>query len=269
MNDYSTADRCLHLLCQTLAKASRTYVPKKEDDSHTSLFFDPLGNRIMGRWIDVGTERMLLSINLNDWTFEWITPVHKVLQTIPISGKTVAQIEEELEEKLVQIGLNPARFRDPLHFDIPDYGWSQKALTTLPPPHLTAWRRWRAQANCASQKLLDALQAEGDVRIWPHHFDTGIFVPLGKRSLGFGLAMEDEAVGCPYYYLRGYEGHDNVPYIDLPDLAYGRWELSERLMGAILPLTSIQDLGTAEADAAVDGFMWTCLQWLVRPMGLR
>ncbi len=52
MQAYIKTDRQLHWLSQVIAKINRTYVPKKNDDSHTNLYFDNLGKRITGRWID-------------------------------------------------------------------------------------------------------------------------------------------------------------------------------------------------------------------------
>ncbi|MFT6215316.1 MAG: hypothetical protein ACJAS3_001715 [Roseivirga sp.] len=49
MNSYTQTDQQLHWLCQILAKTNRTYAPKKEDDSHTHLYFDSLDHRIYGR----------------------------------------------------------------------------------------------------------------------------------------------------------------------------------------------------------------------------
>ena len=50
MEGYTYADQKLHFLTQVIAKANRSYVPTKPDDSHTNLYFDTLDNRIVGRW---------------------------------------------------------------------------------------------------------------------------------------------------------------------------------------------------------------------------
>ena len=46
MKTYNKVDQQLHLLCQVIGKANRTFVPDKADESHTNLHFDPWGNKI-------------------------------------------------------------------------------------------------------------------------------------------------------------------------------------------------------------------------------
>jgi len=50
MINYPQADQLLHELSQLLAKFNRSYLPKKEDDSHTNLGVDFLSKRIYSRW---------------------------------------------------------------------------------------------------------------------------------------------------------------------------------------------------------------------------
>ena len=64
MQRYPKVDQQIHLLSQLIAKANRTFVPKSEDDSHTNLFFDPLGNRITGRWVKAGKNKVIFALNL-------------------------------------------------------------------------------------------------------------------------------------------------------------------------------------------------------------
>jgi len=46
MQEYIKVDQYLHQLVQVIAKANRTFVQEKEDDSHTNLYFDSLGEKI-------------------------------------------------------------------------------------------------------------------------------------------------------------------------------------------------------------------------------
>lgn len=51
MRGYNHIDQHIYQLSQIIAKANRTFVQKKADDSHINLFYDSLSHRIYGRWI--------------------------------------------------------------------------------------------------------------------------------------------------------------------------------------------------------------------------
>ena len=96
MQAYNKTDQQLHWLCQTIAKANRTYVTSKPDDSHTNLFYDDLDNRIIGRWINNGREFLMLTLNLESLHFEWLNSAKEVVQSVASVGKTASDIENEL-----------------------------------------------------------------------------------------------------------------------------------------------------------------------------
>ena len=104
MQAYINADQQLHLLSQSIAKANRTFVPSKENDSHTNLYFDPVGNKMAGRWIETNMGPMLLSLNLTNLQYEWINDMHNVVQSFSSSGKTADAVEREIEARFDRVG---------------------------------------------------------------------------------------------------------------------------------------------------------------------
>ncbi len=69
MNDGSYPKQSDH--CgNNLYTSNLTFVTAKEDDSHTSLFFDAMGSRIFGRWIDTPEGNRILSCRLPVRRFE-------------------------------------------------------------------------------------------------------------------------------------------------------------------------------------------------------
>ncbi len=64
MQEYNKADQQLHLLCQIIGKANRTYVPEKADESHTNLYFDSWGDKILGRWIQTDSGNVIVALDL-------------------------------------------------------------------------------------------------------------------------------------------------------------------------------------------------------------
>lgn len=78
-------------------------------------------------------------------------------------------------------------------------------------------------ANTVSQHMLDNLQLESGICIWPHHFDSGIYIQeTADLELGFGLAMKDTMVGEAYFYMSGYHGESPISYQNLKQLSAGR-----------------------------------------------
>jgi len=263
MQAYNKTDQQLHWLCQTIAKANRTFVPAKPDDSHTNLYFDALGNRIVGHWIESGNEKIMLTLNLESLNFEWLNSAKKVLQSVTTLGKRASTYESELEQQLPALKLKPQGFIDALHFQIPEYSFAKEAIERIDVTNLNEWKSYRKLANNLSATVLGYLQIEGDIRIWPHHFDTGIYVEVDKKiGLGFGLAMQDEMAGAPYFYLSGYALQGSVEYQKLPKFEKGRWEIGKHWQGAILPLIELSSVHE-ENQFATDDFLLKSTNWFL------
>ncbi len=96
MSDYTYIDQRLHLLSQIIAKANRSFIPQRDDDSHTNLGFDPIHNRILGRWIHTSTDLLMLKYHMDTQEFQWINDHQEILVTISSKNKYIIQIEMEL-----------------------------------------------------------------------------------------------------------------------------------------------------------------------------
>ena len=265
MKNYNKTDQQLHFLSQTITKANRTYVTSQPDDSHTNLYYDDLDNRIVGRWINNGREQMMLTLNLETFHFEWLNSAKEVVQSYATIGKLASDIEEDVAKELPEIFLNPQGFKDELHFHIPDYPFAGKAIEAISENDIHEWKTYRKLANVLSGLVLGYLELEGDIRIWPHHFDTGIYVEVGQKlGIGFGLAMEDSMAGAPYFYLSGYPIHGTLDYTDLPELTNGRWEVSENWKGAILPLSELSSGIFEENRQVISDYLLKSVNWCIR-----
>lgn len=265
MQEYNDTDIRLHLLSQLIAKVGRTYLPKKEDDSHTNLYFDSLGSRLLGRWITSGNGRVVLSLNLDTLCFEWLDSSLRVLYDAETIGYAYAEIESQLSGHIEKLGLNPAGFSENLHFKIPEYSITQEPVDLLIDDGLAEWKFFRSLANDTCGWLLGYLQQQAEVRIWPHHFDTGIyFTPNDRIGIGYGLAMKDSMVGSPYLYFSGYAQKRTLHYENLPTLDAGRWEVDGPWKGAVLPLAELADLdesGEYSVTESVENFIRSATDW--------
>lgn len=262
MKQYTDTDQRLHLLCQVITKANRTFIEKKENDSHTNLYFDILGNRITGRWIETQAGKLLFTLNLKDLTIQVINSSETVLISVISIGNKLDDIELELERKLLSMGLDTTGFKDELHFDIPVYSFHDEPISALSSEALHTWKHYRQLANEASALLLGHAQVLEEIRIWPHHFDTGIYILINPNlGLGFGLAMEDDLVGTPYFYMSGYPIDSTVNYVNLPLGKDWKWEVTEHWKGAVLPLTRLAEKPDAEQKELLINFICKTYQW--------
>jgi hypothetical protein len=253
MQEYNDTDIRLHLLSQLIAKVGHTFVPKKEDESHTNVYFDSLGSRLLGRWIDSPKGKVLVSLNLDTLYFEWLDASMHVLFEAETIGMSYAEIEATLARQIKKLGINAEGFSEKLHFEIPDYPIAHEPVDVLIDDGLAEWKFYRSIANDTCGWLLGHLQQQAEVRIWPHHFDTGIyFIPNDRIGIGYGLAMEDPMAGSPYLYFSGYAQKGTLNYENVPTLDAGRWEVSESWKGAILPLSDLADLDESEDYSVTD-----------------
>jgi hypothetical protein len=262
MQDYNRIDQHLHQLVQTIAKANRTFVLAKEDDGHTNLYFEPVSCRIYGHWIVSKEERYILSLNLIKSEFEWLNDEWSVVQSHSIVGRTQSQMESDIQGGLPQLHLDPTPFITDLHYEIPDYNLGEHTWEAFSMTAVKEWVKWHVIANEASLLVSGALQSPAEIRLWPHHFDTGIYIqPNKKRGIGFGLAMQDSIVGAPYFYCTGTDlmGKELV-YSNLPDLTFGHWVVGGTWNGAVLSLRDLQD----NEMVKIRTFISETLAWLVR-----
>lgn len=264
MQEYKASDRQIHWLSQILAKANRAYVPEQKDDSHTNLYFDAIGKRILGRWIDGPGGQMILALNLQAFSFQWMDKKLNILHEVSALNKNMDELEAGVSEYPGSLKMSTEEFIRPLHFDLPDYKIEKLGSGDLTDEGLRSWFFFRDLANKACLDLLGYLQAESEIRIWPHHFDTGIYARVNDQlGLGFGLAMEDALLGQAYFYISGYQDEPPISYQNLSKLSTGRWETGEHWKGAVLSLTDIVDTYSDEALQQVRVFIRESTAWFL------
>lgn len=257
MKGYIKTDKQLHQLAQILAKFNRTTVNPKEDDSHTNLGFDELGERIFGRWAELKGDNYIMALNLTDYSFEFIDGGRNIVESFTIENKRQNELENEIAGYIRrEFNVNKEDFLKELHYEIPTYNFLNMPYNKPDENDLNDWIELRALANNACSLLLNAVQADSEIRIWPHHFDTGVYIELGNNlGLGFGLAMQDTMVNQPYFYFAGYGLADNgINFDNTNNLTKGGWLLSKYWKGAILHAPEA-------SKESVSVFLLETLQW--------
>jgi hypothetical protein len=263
--NYTEIDQRLHQLSQLIANVNRTFVPSEEDDSHTNLQLDAIGQRIVGRWINTPIGRVICSINLSNQKVEWLNDAQEVLDSSDTIGKTMSEIETDQQAVLQSLKLDPKGYNKKLHFAITAYEFANDPVIELSQTDVNEWLRYRKLANEWCCQVLFYTKSTSEIRIWPHHFDTGIYTrPNENIGLGFGLAMEDRMVKSPYFYLAGYPTQGELNYDSIPELPVGKWELGEFWKGAVLPVSGLEGLSREEQDHRFEQFIRPSIDWFLR-----
>lgn len=265
MQEYNNIDQQIHLLSQVIAKVNRTYVPSKKDDSHTNLYFDSVEKKIYGRWFSPVNSQLIFALNLVDFQFELINDKQTIVRAFSIYDKTIQELETEIEVVFSQLGFNTSGLTKILHYEITTYEFALSKMKPFDQKGLTEWTSYRSIANTVCNDLLGLAQVEGEIRIWPHHFDTGIYIEPNKQiGIGFGLAMKDTMVDAPYFYLSGYPKIGEINYKKAPNSDHWVWHTGEHWKGCTLSLTTLKGCSETERNNIIFNYLSTVYKWLVK-----
>ena len=247
MTNYTSTDQYIHVLSQVLAKINRSLVPSKPDDSHTSLSFAPDTKRLYGQWFVTPKGKFIAFLDLMNQSFRLQGEL--AMKPVYWTGMTMFAIEKALTAQLNVLGISQDTIFAPLHYDIPEYDLEQ-TFRSLDEADIDQWCDRRNWANEACNLVSSAIGKPAEPRIWPHHFDTGIYVDVSKTvGIGFGLAVKDPMMGEPYFYLTGYRDKPIYNFGQAPELGTGRWCITDDWKGAVLPLNATT---SGQADELLD-----------------
>ncbi len=161
----------------------------------------------------------------------------KTSESVPLTEKSFEETLLELAALWRKMGLDTLPFEQSLHYNIPAYAFANEVLTSPSKEDLETWLKLRSIANETLGALESSFLAESKVRIWPHHFDTGIYLQVtDDAGIGAGLAMADGVCETPYFYLSGQQTKGDFDY-GTPESKTGEWRLEGDWKGALLPAT--------------------------------
>jgi hypothetical protein len=232
---------------------------------HNSLSGSRKGGLVGRIRIDSPAGKIMLSLDLGSHTFKWKHRSNVILSETPFYQKDFNELMLEISGFLEMTGMDIQRVNQPIHYQIPDYGIESIGEGEISARGMEEWIYYRELANTACYNTLGYLQSESEVRIWPHHFDTGIYTIVTKQlGLGFGMAMEDAMVGQPYFYLAGYEDAAPKVYEGLPDLSSGQWDIGGHWKGAVLPLVELPNDSFISALIRIRKFCEESTTWYLK-----
>ena len=220
----------IHFIAQYLAMAGKSFLPRKEDDSHTNIGFN-VKDQSFETW-NLGEDDLKLVFNLPNFELKW-----SMGTAFELNGKNHSSVLEWLKSSSKDFGLEGIYTFEP-HYDLP-FDWNDDFTFNLKNRSpLTKEIKRRTLANNTLEAFLRNKGLKADIRVWPHHFDTGAFINLDDgsgKSIGLGMAIPDTLMDDHYFYISGYQGHDAIATTNFDDLNLGKWN-EKGFEGAILPI---------------------------------
>ncbi|WP_350290561.1 hypothetical protein [uncultured Croceitalea sp.] len=228
----------LHLAAQYLATAGKSFLEHRSDDSHTNVGFF-MEDYTLRTWNleDSGT---YLAFSFDDFTLQWGSKNGKI--SFALDGKIHDEIVDWISKMAIASSIKNA-YRYDLHYDLPykisnDFKFELSNLNDL-----SELLQLRILAQSSLAAFLSNEKLKSDIRIWPHHLDTGAFVELNNgsgKSIGIGMAIPDSVSDNHYFYISGYKGHNALATNNFSKLTHGEWK-NNGFKGAILPVLEVDE----------------------------
>jgi hypothetical protein len=233
-----------HNAAQFLALVGRHLVPQKSDDSNTNMQFIPESKFVLGNAMPEG---LRLGLLLNELELVIINEKLETLSSISLAGRSQPKVFAELKKILHFEGAKTSTFINELHYELPDHPVQHSESFKKDAQSLAYNSLLRSNAELVLQEIAITMDEAEAVRIWPHHFDTGSFLPILfnkegdlSKSIGIGWAIPDSMVDEPYFYISFWSADATEGMEELPALKSGKW-MMPAWNGAILEHSDISE----------------------------
>jgi hypothetical protein len=217
-----------HHAAQFIALAGRYLIPQQPDDSNTNMQYSAYREWVMGNELP-GDLRMTL--HLSDLKLCIIDTQENCRSEIDLPGLNKQEVFMKLKQLLVELKLDVSPFKNELHYTLPEHDLDKGAAFSAGDQRSIQENIfYRHNAEIVIASIASNFKKAEPVRIWPHHFDTGSFIPLKfnakggiSKSIGLGWAIPDEMVKEPYYYLSFWSEDPVEDFNSLPNPDAGEW----------------------------------------------
>ena len=241
-------EKQMHLAAQYLAAAGISFLEKESDDSHTNLGFNIENGCLSTHTLSEKGD--VLCLNYKSFTLEWKS--NQETKTFSLDGATHAEVLKWLTDTSKAF-LNKT-YQYKFHYDLPyaiDDAFTFKLADVS---KLKALMNLRVLAQLVLENIDKQYNLNTSIRIWPHHFDTGIYsaLPNSDITIGLGLAIPDSICNNHYLYISGYKNGNTMDTSKLSKLESGEWK-SNGFTGAILDTnTIVESQGVAFFKEAIN-----------------
>ena len=256
----------VHHAVQFIAYASIHFIKAEKNDSHTAMYWNPVLKAYEGNLMH--NEAGAWSIFLAHDPFEiGIRDAEKnVIKKADLIGKTKNDMLIWLTLNLHELGFDTSDFETATHYKIPPHRLDKNdTFSVTSRKSMLELNKYRDNSHLVLEHLAGQFKSAHPVRIWPHHFDEGCYVPIQKfggedsRSLSFGMAIPDKFYDHPYFYVTTW-AKDGIDYDELPEIEEpGAWHRKE-WTGQVLDISKIINLKGADQAGSVLNFFEAAIE---------
>ncbi len=199
-----SADVALHMGAQYLTLTAKAFIQHENDDSHTNMAWNAERQKLEGRWFNTPSNEFRLVLSATDYELIWEDRNRSVVDRMALSASRKEDVMNWWKTTAETIGGKSVEDVS-LHYELPDSEvYQYEAFPTPTSDELGAWMKWRTQGEKWLRKLKGLYTNDIELRIWPHHFDSGMQGKVSSNlNMGVGLAIADQMVDEPYIYLYG------------------------------------------------------------------
>lgn len=244
-----------HHAVQFLTMTAKAFISEKQDDSHTNGEYNSMHNAILGHVIE-GSHPMRVGIRLTDLRLIIVSPENHLIDDLILDGKSKEEVFSELQKLFNSHGLTGDKLSMKLHYDLPQQRIGNGGVFKV--RNVSAFaeiNKQRHNANLMLTKVASHYRDVSDIRIWPHHFDSGGLISLAYdaqqnvlRSIGIGFAIPDTLVNEPYFYLSFWTA-DSTKELENPPAFSGKgmWKTPD-WKGAVLPILDLLEFPDSKSQ---------------------
>lgn len=222
----------LHYKAQHLAVLNNSFLPIREDDSQSNLGWDTKREALVSRVLPNGA---YLELNYKTFALQYYGA--NVKSKLPLAGRKDADITLWIKEQLVSDGLDIDNYPAKVGYKLANFEAQIEKWTPKLKAKSKQLATWRTIAQKASERIGPFYSNHSEIRVWPHHFDTGMLIDLGgnfEKGVAIGYATKGTVNNVPYYYAYAWTDQ-TIDYSSLPALKLGQWKTGD-WKGAITPV---------------------------------
>ena len=241
IKDLNQTDRVLHSLAQLIALTGTNQLAAQPDDSQANMIWNSERTRLEGQPFEHKSQRIKLVIDLPTFSLQFLDENDSMLATFGAENKTPAETKVWWQTVMHDWGFNPTT---PLNYQLDTDPIPLETQYTRP-AGLNSWADWRTMANQTLANLNKVSAQTSDIRIWPHHFDTGVYYAISdeldkeQAAIWAGYAIADRVSAEPYFYLSGYNRQHPIDFTKASKLSTGYWLAGSEWQGAFLPVSQL------------------------------
>jgi hypothetical protein len=243
-----------HHAAQFIALVGKHLIPQQPDDSNTNMEYLADKEWLIGNELPGG---LRMALQFSELKLCIVDREKSCTSEIPLVGLKKQQVFEQMKQSLAELNLDVSALKNELHYSLPDHELDRNTAFSIGDQEsIRENNYYRHNAEIVIANMASHFEKVEPVRIWPHHFDTGTFIPLRynvnggiSRSIGLGWAMPDDMVNEPYYYLSFWSEDPVEDFNALPNLEAGEW-ISSGWHGAVARNTDIIKISSARGQQA-------------------